>query len=152
YPHLNLAKYLGTVNRTLSIMGQGQILTRELQFDPSNSRFIVIYHSQDMALAFVREFKHENGKRIVDHTLFTIPPSFRMRNLCKPVFNESLQQYVNSDIALIRVCAALADGGLVWGKFGFVATRKREVTTILDIAKSALGSQSADFKRVKKIY
>jgi hypothetical protein len=152
YPNFNLRVFLKSIDDALSVMHEGQPLTKKVRYNTTSYKLIIEYFHKDLELYFQRDFYHESNKKIVDHSYFKLPKSFRNQGKSKPIFKESLQQYINIDISLIRIHAALEDGGLVWGKFGFIATEKNEVTNVLNYAESILGKNSEDFKNVKNIY
>lgn len=106
--------------------------------------------NEDDAVLFIREFVNENGDIYVVHECCVIPKESRNNGLIKPVFQESLRQYVNIGAKKIFVYAGLSRGGYAWAKHGFVATNKGQVDVILEKAKANL--HLSDFEIVTKIY
>ena len=77
YPHFNLKVYLEAIDDVLSGMNEEQPLIKEIYYNPNSYKLIILYCRKDLELAFQREFYHENNKRIVDHSYFKIPETFR---------------------------------------------------------------------------
>lgn len=104
---------------------------------------------ENEALLFIRKFRN-TGEIVVSHEYCVIPLEYRGMGLIKPVFRESLQQYVNMHASRIEVHAGLADGGYAWAKHGFAAVNKKEVDAILRKAEMVLFD--AQYKAVKRIH
>lgn len=134
----------------------GKALNKIIGFKDSHPFELVIqYYSEDHqdpinGLALSRTLiKDINGKTAV-HDFFRIPRDFRNLGHGKTMLNYGLQQYLNIGVDIIKVRAALADGGFVWARAHFVAIKKTEVSLILASAKLTLGAN--EFKKVKEVY
>ncbi len=138
-------QFTGTTNKKLH---------RTIEFDDSKDLLRIEYYNeynnQDDALLFIREFSIINRMIQVSHVYCVIPKSSRGNGLIKPVFQESLKQYINSNVKRILVHAGLSGGGYAWAKHGFAAINKAEVEAILNKAKKALSTN--EFAVVEKIF
>jgi len=127
---------------------------RKITFDYAKKEFLIDYNNdtgiEDIALFFVRKFSKKRGMITVEHHLCILPKAARGKGLIKPVFQESLKQYLNCGLSRILVHAALSGGGYSWAKHGFRAVDKGEVDVILNAARGALSA--ADFTVCEKIY
>ncbi|RYG49650.1 MAG: hypothetical protein EOO01_12270 [Chitinophagaceae bacterium] len=101
-------------------------------------------------MVFIRTFEKDNGAIRVIHDYCLVPAVHQGKGAIKPVFKESLQQYVNMKAEKIFVHAGLSGGGYTWARYSFAALHKVEVTTILTAAEKKLSG--GDFAVVKSIY
>ena len=153
FPNFNLLSLLRSVETSFSQTTTNKI-HRILEFDDAASVLRIQYYNEhrdeEDALVFVREFSVVNKSIQVKHDYCIIPKPYRGQGLIKPVFKESLQQYVNMNAKKIAVHAGLSSGGYAWAKHGFVAINKREVDQILKLAKTKI--DKTEFAAIKKIY
>jgi len=155
FPGLELSKFLTEIDDLFKPMS-GKRLTKIIGYNESDPFELVLqYYSEDHddeihGLAFSRTFIRDAGGKTAVHDFFRIPKNFRNLGHGKIMLNYGLQQYLNIGVDIIKVHAALADGGFVWARAHFVAVRKREVSLILASAK--LGLPREEFKKVKEVY
>lgn len=153
FPHFNLVSLLRVVENQFTPISPTDI-TRKIYFDDLPGILKIEYKNEfqheDDALLFIREFINNDGIIEIKHEYCVIPKNSRNNGLIKPVFQESLQQYVNINAHKIHVHAGLSGGGYTWAKYGFVAKIKDEVDIIMNSAKSSLSK--SNFNVVKKIY
>ena len=130
------------------------VIVRRINSDEDGKQLRLEYYNdftkEDDALLFVRSFLKKAGQIEINHEYCVIPKASRGKGLIKPVFQESLQQYVNMNAAKILVHAGLSAGGYAWAKHGFVAVYKIEVDAILKVAEERLPAN--EFNVVKRIY
>jgi hypothetical protein len=153
FPNFNLVALLKVVENQFTATTQEEII-REIFCDEIKSSLNIAYRNkfknENGALLFMREFISKKGGIEIKHNYCVIPKDSRNNGLIKPVFQVSLQQYVNMDAKRILLHAGLSGGGYTWARCGFVAIDKSEVGAILHTAKSALNK--TDFVAVKKVY
>ena len=153
FPNFNLVSLLNVVETHFTPTSQTAII-RKIYYDDSRNTLKIEYQnkysSEDDALLFIREFSNSKGVIDIKHEFCVIPKNYRRTGLIKPVFQESLQQYINMNAKRILVHAGLSGGGYAWAKYGFAALNKTEVDLILNKAK--LGLNQHDFSVVEKIY
>ena len=153
FPNLNILKILITLEQCFTHTTQKTIV-RNILFDESSEVLVIDYNNdtydEDEAAVFVREFKKIKSSIEVEHKYCILPKEFRGKGLIKPVFQESLQQYINSNVKKIIVIAGLSNGGYTWAKHGFRATEKIDMDIILKNAKHQL--KPTEFTVVEKIY
>jgi hypothetical protein len=101
-------------------------------------------------LALSRTLVKDATGKVAIHDFFRIPLAFRKGGHGRAILDYGLQQYLNIGVDVIKVHAALADGGFVWARAHFTAVDKKEVALILASAKLSL--QGDVFKKVKEIY
>jgi hypothetical protein len=107
----------------------------------------------DEAVAFDRAVFWLVGEIIVEHRYCLVPLSYQGKGLIKPIFQESLQQYVNMGVRKIRVHAGFAGGGYSWARHGFVAIDQTEVEAILAEAYKRLNvNEIVPVERIYKKY
>lgn len=92
----------------------------------------------DETVAFDRVISWIGKEIIVEHRYCLVPVPHQGKGLIKPVFQESLQQYVNMGVCKIVVHAGFAGGGYTWARHGFVAVNRDEVEFILLEARNRL--------------
>lgn len=153
FPNFNLVSLLKVVENRFNETTAKNIY-RNLYYDEFSGTLKVEYGNEftneDDALLFIREFSTNRNTIEIKHEYCVLPKKYRNKGLIKPVFQESLQQYVNMNAKRILVHAGLSGGGYTWAKYGFVAVDKNEVTFILDKAKTDLNEN--EFEVIKKIY
>ena len=153
FPNFNLVALVKVVESQFTLTTTN-IIHREIRYDEAKGLLQIDYRNEfsdeDDALLFIREFINQNNIIEVEHKYCVLPKKSRNNGLIKPVFQESLQQYINIGAKRIFVHAGLNDGGYTWAKYGFAAIDKKEVETILNVAKYRLSN--SDFQVVKKIY
>lgn len=141
FPNFNLFSLLNTVEIHFTPTSQTAI-SRKIYFDDTRHTIKIEYQnkysSEDDALLFIREFINNKGGINIKHEFCVIPKNYRKTGLIKPVFQESLRQYVNMNAKRIFVHAGLSGGGYTWAKYGFAALSKTEVKLILNKAKQDL--------------
>lgn len=153
FPNFNLVSLLDVVELHFTPTTNTAI-TRIINSNETGRSLRVRYENQytgeDDALLFIRSFSNTNGQIVVNHEYCVLPKSSRGRALIKPVFQESLRQYINMNAEKILVHAGLSAGGYTWAKHGFAAVDKAEVQAILEKARQRLPDD--DFAIVKTIY
>lgn len=153
FPNFNLLKLLQVIETQFTSTTTKPV-SRVIKFDNKKSclriEYSNQYSSEDDALLFVREFSIVNKEIEIKHEYCVIPKDKRGNGLIKPVFQESLQQYLNIKAKRIKVHAALSGGGYTWAKHGFVAIEKSEIDLILNKAQTTLIGNELTI--VKKIY
>lgn len=153
FPDFNLVSLLNGVETHFTPTSQTAI-SRKIYYDDTRNILRIEYQnkysSEDDALLFIRELIHNKGVIDIIHEFCVIPKNSRRTGLIKPVFQESLQQYINMNAKRILLHAALSGGGYTWAKYGFAALNKTEVDLILNKAK--LGLNQRDFSVAEKIY
>lgn len=140
-PNFNLPCLLEAVEKhftpTTSLPIKRRIIYRE-----SSQSLQVLFHNLtdeiDEVVVFDRTFYKQKGELFVDHNYCLVPKIYQGKGLIKPVFQASLQQYVNMGIRKIIVHADLSGGGYTWARHGFVATNRNEVENILGAARKSL--------------
>jgi hypothetical protein len=152
-PNFNLPSLLDVVEKHFAPTTSLPIKRRIIYRDPSQS-LQVLFHNLtneiDEVVVFDRTFYKQKGELFVDHNHCIVPKNYQGIGLIKPVFQASLQQYVNMDIRKIIVRAALGSGGYVWARYGFVAVNRNEVEKILKDAHNKLSVNN--FKLAEKIF
>jgi len=94
--------------------------------------------NEDDAAVFDRVVLRQGGEIIVKHLYCLVPLPYQGKGLIKPIFQASLQQYVNMGVRKIMVHAGLGGGGYTWARHGFVAIDKADVEVILEAARKKL--------------
>ncbi|HVU54152.1 MAG TPA: hypothetical protein VHD83_03815 [Puia sp.] len=109
-------------------------LIRRLIYDKHSNNFRIYFSNnpeeEEDLVVFDRTFYRENGELIVNHNYCIVPVAHQNKGLIKPVFQASLQQYVNMGVRKIKVHAGLGGGGYAWARHGFVAEDPEEVRII----------------------
>ncbi len=153
FPNLNILKLCSVVETNFAPTTSVDI-DRIIEFDTTSSTLKLSVtnkcNNEDDVLCFERQFSNIKGTISVEHVYCVLPLNFRRNGLIKPVFQESLQQYVNMNTKKIIVHSGLSGGGYVWAKYGFVATDKKEVNQIL--LKAKLGLTKSQYEISKRIY
>jgi hypothetical protein len=152
---LELLKFLKEIDDMLKPMSTKK-LTKVVSYNETAPFELAIqYFSEDSdnidtGLALSRTLIKNVSGKIAIHDFFRIPKAFRKGGHGRAILNYGLQQYLNIGVDLIKVHAALADGGFVWARAHFVAVDKKEVSFILASAKLTL--QKDVFGKVKQIF
>jgi hypothetical protein len=155
FPGLELLKFLKEIDDMLKPMSTKK-LTKVISYNETDPFELVIqYFSEDSddpddGLALSRTLIKGASGKVAIHDFFRIPLAFRKGGYGKAILSYGLQQYLNIGVDLIKVHAALADGGFVWARAHFVAVDKKEVALILASAKLRL--QKEVFSQVKRIF
>ena len=149
FPHFNLVVFLERVLAALGNAGKHPF-AKAIEYNSDNQTLTISISDANEELRFIRQFCNKNGLITVHHTWFELPLLFRGKTLSQYVLKESMQQYINMGLNKIEMVAALDNGGYVWAKYGFVATKRTEVTKILELAENQL--TNVQFERVKAIY
>jgi hypothetical protein len=153
YPNFDLLKLLQVVEQVLYPTTTLQIV-KEIKFDISSDELVLYlrnqYRDEAEALIFKRTFYKEANEITVIHDYFVLPSLYQKQGLAKPVFQQSLQQYINIGTSKILVHAGLSGGGYTWAKHGFTITRRDEVDRILTKARQTLFPAELQF--VERIY
>lgn len=153
FPKFNILRLLLAVEKNFSKTTKEKI-SRNIAFDFKKKQLLIDFNNntgvEDDALFFVRLFSKSRRSILVDHRYCVLPKLSRGQGLIKPVFKESLQQYINCNVSKILVHAALSGGGYTWAKYGFRAVNKGEMRLILFRAKSSLSVK--EFAICEKIY
>lgn len=148
FPNFNICKFLDEVDQVLANCSSKII--KKLKFEETFPKIWVYYYAENEDLAFIREFFYEEGIIQVSHSLFVIPGVAQNKGIAKLVFQNSLQQYININLAKIHVYAALDTGGYVWAKHHFTANSHEEMVKILQKAKVQLADNQ--YKYVLRIF
>jgi hypothetical protein len=155
FPGLQLLDYLTEIDDLLKPMSAKK-LSKVIGFDEKQPPELVVqYYSDDHSdkqngLALSRTFVKEKNEKIAIHDFFRIPKPFRKLGHGKTMLKIGLQQYLNIGVDVIKVHAALEDGGFVWAKAHFTGVKKSEMSLILATAKISL--QPDEFKKVKDVF
>ncbi|NUY82471.1 hypothetical protein HUK80_16315 [Flavobacterium sp. MAH-1] len=153
FPNLNILKILQAVERNFTKTTKEEII-RNIKFNSVDKTLVIDYNNNPLdiesALVFVRQFFKMKRSIEIEHTYCILPLSHQGKGYVKPVFRESLEQYINCGARKVKVHAGLSGGGYVWAKYGFRAVSKDEVNIILRNAQKRL--KSKDFLVVEKIY
>jgi len=154
-PGLDLLTWLTEIDNLLKGM-TGKPVFKVVGFDSGAPlKLIIQYYSEDSdddihGLAFQRTIIKDKDHKTAVHDFFRIPRTSRMQGNGRKMLAVGLQQYLNIGVDIIRVHAALADGGFVWAKAHFTAVNKQEIRLILAAAK--LGLNDSGFKPVKAAF
>ena len=155
FPGLELYKFLSEIDTLLKPMS-AKNLTKTVSYSQIEPfELIIQYYSEDHdddtnGLALSRTLAKDQSGKTAIHDFFRIPETFRNRGYGKSMLNYCLQQYLNIGVDVIKVHAALADGGFVWAKAHFTSVNRTEVSLILASAKLHL--KSDEFVTVKEVY
>jgi hypothetical protein len=108
---------------------------RSLHFAFQNAAAI-----EEEAAVFDRVVFRQDGEIFVKHLYCLVPLPYQGKGLIKPIFQASLQQYMNMGVRKIVVHAGLGGGGYTWARHGFVAIDKADVAVILENARNKLSA------------
>lgn len=94
----------------------------------------------------VRNFKNEDGKKVVYHENLEIEKSIQGKGLTKQIFKNLIKQYENANIDEIRIFANKDIGSYAWAKYGFKPYDKSSFSKVIEKANSTLkGNDLKDF-------
>lgn len=155
FPNFDLFSLLETIDAVLVALTETAVSRELILTDRPTPKMEILFYSSDYddentGLVMWRTFTVESQGIIVDHDFFRIPRAARGKGVFKKILRTFFQQYVNIGAGKIRVHAALEDGGLAWGKLGFMAIDRAEVDEILRKASATLSP--AQFKLVRLPY
>jgi len=131
-------------------------LSKVISFKVTEScELIFQYYSEDYndkqnGLMLSRTLIRDKNEITAIHDFFRIPGTSRNQGHGKTMLKIGLQQYLNVGVDLIKVHAALEDGGYVWAKAHFTGAKKSEMGLILASAKLMLKTE--EFKKVKEVF
>ncbi|TDO24213.1 hypothetical protein [Pedobacter duraquae] len=155
FPNLDLLKWMEILEK-LILKEATPPVYKEITFSKYGALKIDViiadhlYADDELGLALHRQLRKEGHKMIVEHKLFRVPSIARGNNLARKTFIPSIQQYINIDVDLLLVTTGLTDGGLVWARYHFEATEKRQMEVILAKGKRML--DGTKFAAIKKIF
>jgi hypothetical protein len=152
YPGFNLLRLLQEVERSFTHL-TARPIERVLIFDTTGTLNIEYQNDATIeaeTLVFKRKFYKEKGAIQIVHEYCLLPEIHQSKGYIKPVFKESLQQYINMNAEKILVHAGLSGGGYTWARYGFAALHQFEVEAILKTAKKKLSR--SNFAAVETIY
>jgi len=152
---LDLLQYLTDIDSLLNPMTSKKLFKVVSFSDKKPCELIVQYYSEDHGdkqngLMLSRTFVKDKNGISVTHDFFRIPKPSRKMGHGKTMLKIGLQHYLNVGVYLIKVHAALEDGGYVWAKAHFAAINKRDMSIILASAKLSLTVD--EFKKVKDVF
>lgn len=143
FPNFDLAGLLETVDK-LFAPTTPLAIQRRIQYNiPRQTLHFIFRNSaaiEEEAVAFDRVVFRKREELFVKHMYCLVPLAFQGKGLIKPLFQASLQQYVNMGVSKIVVHAGLGGGGYTWARHGFVAVDRNEVRTILTDAYNKLST------------
>lgn len=143
FPNFNIPKFLNEVDQVLANHCSSKIV-KKLKFEET-PKIWVYYYTGNKDLAFIRDFFYEDRLIQVSHALFIIPSLAQNKGIAKLVFQSSIRQYINMNLAKIHVHAALDTGGYIWAKHHFTANSYDEMIKILQKAKAQLTDNQYKF-------
>jgi hypothetical protein len=153
FPNFDLASLLEMVDKLFAPTTPLPI-QRRIQYNvPAETLHFIFRNStanEDEAVAFDRVVLRQGGELLVKHMYCLVPLPYQGKGLIKPIFQASLQQYVNMGIRKIMVHAGLGGGGYTWARHGFVAVEPNEVQTILNDAYNKLSAN--EINPVQRIF
>jgi hypothetical protein len=82
------------------------------------------FDAENSPVRLVRSFYVRDGKRYVEHELFTLPKALQGNGMSKDVLSTFYKQYEKAGINNISIHANIDVGGYAWGKYGFSAEKK----------------------------
>lgn len=155
FQNLNILTLLQKVEQYFTPATTASIV-RNIYFDFSIKELVlecyndIDHTNSDLSLVFVRKFLKISRSIIIEHSYCILPLLSRGQGHIKPVFMESLEQYLNCGAKKIIVHAALSGGGYTWARHGFRATNQIEMAAILSKARIALNP--SEYAICKRIY
>jgi hypothetical protein len=155
FPGLDLLTWLTEIDNLLKGMTDKPVF-KVIGFDDrAQLKLFIQYYSEDSdddthGLAFQRTIIKDKDHKTAVHDFFRIPLTSRMQGNGRKMLAIGLQQYLNVGVDVIKVHAALADGGYVWAKAHFTAVDPTEMGVILVEAKHKLGDEQ--FRTVKAVF
>jgi len=141
FPNFDLAGLLELVDRVLAPTTSLPI-HRHIRYNLNIPSLHFVFRNEtdkeEDAAVFDRVVLRLHGEISVKHLYCLVPLPYQGKGLIKPIFQASLQQYVNMGIHKIVVHAGLGGGGYTWARHGFVAIDKTDVMIILENARKKL--------------
>jgi len=155
FPGIDLLDFLKQIDDLLSSFATGTIYKSVNMDDSAPFIWMLSYYALDSNnenedLIFLRTFIKHTNQLIVEHDKFSLPLRARGQGVAKKVLACSLKQYIQMGINKIKIHSALKDGGYVWAKAGFKATDKKQMATILNLAKQKLNQ--SQFNLVNRLF
>ena len=83
----------------------------------------------------VRNFIFSDGKRIVQHSKFSLPESLQGKGISKEVFRGLFKEYSDMDLSRIEVTANMDVGGYCWARYGFCAQKTDAASLVGEVFK-----------------
>ena len=124
FPNFDLAGVLGLVDRLFAPTTSLPV-RRHIHYNvPKKILHFIFENTTDVlddTVAFDRVVFWLDGEIIIEHRYCIVSLPYQGKGLIKPIFQESLQQYVNLGVRKVRVHAGFAGGGYTWARHGFVA-------------------------------
>lgn len=114
-----------------------------------DNRLVEVYENDVqnrlMKLSFTGNYKNkrvvldrsifiENNKLFATHDSFILPEEAQGKGFSKAIIKEFIKQYQATGVEKIVLYANKEVGGYVWAKYGFVATDKPQIITIINRA------------------
>ena len=90
----------------------------------------------------MRHFIALDGKKIVEHQLFSLPKDMQGNGISKNIFRELFSQYKAMGIDEVWVEANMSVGGYTWGKYGFSTDKMTAHRIIKDALEKGKINQS----------
>lgn len=90
----------------------------------------------------MRHFIDLDGKKIVEHQLFSLPKDMQGNGISKNIFRELFSQYEAMGIDEVWVEANMSVGGYTWGKYGFSTDKMTAHRIIKDALEKGKINQS----------
>ncbi len=87
-------------------------------------------------------FVDGEGRKVVDHELFSLPKALQGKGISKQVFKALYEQYKVAGVERMDVCANIDIGGYTWARYGFCA--KDRDTVLGAIRFSALTTRQEE--------
>jgi GNAT superfamily N-acetyltransferase len=130
-------------------------IERQWQLSDPQPRISFFFASQDAfnertGVCLSRTFRWTAEGVNVYHDYFTIPEQYRHQGIGRMVLKTWFELYERMKVQHIHLQATLEDGGYVWARAGFKATRRKDVDKILALAKLKLGPEL--FRVIKAYY
>ena len=143
FPDFDLASLLEKVDETFAPTTSLPIKRRiryNLNTEALHFFFQNAAEAEEEAAVFDRVVFRQDGEIFVKHLYCLVPRPYQGKGLIKPIFQASLQQYVNMGVRKIIVHAGLGGGGYTWARHGFVAIDRTDVEVILETARNKLSA------------
>jgi hypothetical protein len=155
FPGLQLFTFLKDLDDLLAPLATKPVKREIAYFETEPEMVTIQFYAEDSndennSLALSRTIIRYHDEVVAEHDFFVLPSTARKLGNGKKVLNYGLQQYLRIGVDKIRIYAALEDGGYVWAKASFAATKQAEVKVILEKAENDL--QPERYRFVKRIY
>lgn len=76
-------------------------------------------------------FVDGDGRKIVDHDLFTLPKELQGKGISKQVFKALYEQYKVAGVQRMEVYANIDVGGYTWARYGFCIKERNDVVSAI---------------------